>query len=487
MRTPGTTTATTSAAAVLTTALLLSVPGATSATTRAVPSVPGWVAAEQIAPGVEPLHLQDEAIAAPRTAPRALSIIRIDPTLADLRIESTTGRKAGAAETVREQLISQDHKPYAAVNGSYFMLEGRSPDNRADSVQSFGATARDGVLLGAACTRSSDRPSLILQYGIVRIANLATAMTVTQKDTPGAQTFAVDDVNRVPGLALACRREPGDGEPNGDDPGTDRDPVTYTDAHGKQVALWPDPTEFVLFTDSYGIPTPKKDTNDKVTADDDPGFEVELDSTGKITGSWPTRGDRLVRKGHRNLQAIGAEESAWLTSMAQAGATLDVTQSVTDLDLGLPVTLDESVDIVSGGDVLIRNGEDRGLKGSCTNRLDPPAPGGAQQICRSSRTAVGIDAQGRTLLVTVTGPVAPQNPADKVDGAFFPEVTRALMACGAMDAIILDGGGSTTLLTRPGADDTLVRRSGVTDTAGERPVFDTVYAGPGGYAVPPKP
>ncbi|MBT2468816.1 phosphodiester glycosidase family protein [Streptomyces sp. ISL-66] len=498
IRTPRLPKAGTAAAAALTVALLLAVPGATNAAPVDTPALPGWVAGGQIAPGVERMHLRDDSRTMdpkkPRKAPRELTVIRIDPAVASLRIESTTG-KAGTAETVRDQLITQERKPFAAINGSYFMLEGRTQDRNLESAQSFGATVRDGELMGAACIDTAKRSSLILQYGVPRIANVSTVMTVAQKGTPGT-SFTLDDVNRVPGTPMACQREAEDGVLKD---GV-RKAVKYTDVHGKPVAVWPDATEFVLFNDSYGIPTPPKGTNTNdsddpdsavtgtnvVTADDQDGYEVEVDATGKITNKWDVRGNRTVRKGYRNLQAIGTAEVTWLKSMAAAGATLDIAQTLKDVDLDQAIPLDESVDVIAGGAILMKDGVDKKAPDGCS-RLDPATPTeGVTQICRSSRTAVGVDQQGRTLLLTVTGPLAPSDPADKVDGAFFTEVTQALQSLGAMDAINLDGGGSTTLLTRPIAEDTLIRESGVSDSTGERAVFDTVYGGPGGYALPPK-
>lgn len=477
------------AATALTAALLLAVPGATNAAPLDTPAFPGWVAGGTIAPGVERMHLRDEdrvtTPAKPRKAPRELTVIRIDPSVASLRIESTTGNQAGTAETVRAQLKDQERKPFAAINGSFFSLEGRDKDRAKDSAQSFGAAVRDGVVMGAGCV--DERASLILQHGVPRIANLSTVMSVAQKGAAaGTPSFTLDDVNRVPGVPLACQREPEDGVLKG----TLREPVKYNDVHGKPTAAWPDTTEFVLFTDSYGIPTPAKGSNNNntgdpvtkeitatnvVTADDQDGFEVEVDANGKITNSWAVRGDRMVKRGYRNLQAIGTAEVNWLKSMAAAHATLDIVQTVKDVDLNQPMPLDESVDIVSGGAILMKDGVDKQAPDRCSRLdpkvVDPKVP--VTQICRSARTAVGVDQQGRTLLVTVTGPLVPSSPADKVDGAWFTEVVGIMQSLGAMDVINLDGGGSTTLLTRPLAEDTLIRETGLSD-AGERAVFDTV-------------
>lgn len=82
---------------------------------------------------------------------------------------------------------------------------------------------------------------------------------------------------------------------------------------------------------------------------------------------------------------------------------------------------------------------------------------------RNPRTLAGITADGNIRLVAVNG----RQPVFSV-GASFEESTRIMKSLGAVDALNLDGGGSTTMtigsqmVTRP------------SDMTGERPVGDAI-------------
>ncbi len=150
----------------LATALLVApLPGPSAAVaTTATPPLTTWEAItgtdtnEILAPGVEHFRYQEAAPppgdlrhGKPR---RELNVLRIDPAKGALRIESSYGRAAGDAEIVRDQLNANKNLPVAGINGSFFSPEGRHAQaavGEEESVQSYGATVRDGVLLGAAC------------------------------------------------------------------------------------------------------------------------------------------------------------------------------------------------------------------------------------------------------------------------------------------------------------------------------------------------
>ena len=62
---------------------------------------------------------------------------------------------------------------------------------------------------------------------------------------------------------------------------------------------------------------------------------------------------------------------------------------------------------------------------------------------RAPRTALGIRADGSLLLVTVNG----RNPGISV-GMTLEELAELMIELGAVDAMNLDGGGSTTMVIR---------------------------------------
>jgi len=92
---------------------------------------------------------------------------------------------------------------------------------------------------------------------------------------------------------------------------------------------------------------------------------------------------------------------------------------------------------VGGGPWLVRNGE---------ILIDAPQQGFQTGFSdrRHPRTAVGVTAQGRLLLVTVDG----RQPMS--GGMTLYELAQLMKQLGATDAINLDGGGSTTLAVRGG-------------------------------------
>lgn len=93
---------------------------------------------------------------------------------------------------------------------------------------------------------------------------------------------------------------------------------------------------------------------------------------------------------------------------------------------------------VGGGPWLLRNGEvlvDASREGFQSGFADKRHP----------RTAVGVTADGKLLLVTVDGRQAMSA------GMTLHELARLMLDLGATDAINLDGGGSTTLAVRGGS------------------------------------
>ncbi|WP_275422308.1 phosphodiester glycosidase family protein [Sphaerisporangium krabiense] len=86
---------------------------------------------------------------------------------------------------------------------------------------------------------------------------------------------------------------------------------------------------------------------------------------------------------------------------------------------------------------------------------------------RQPRTMAGIDRQGRLLLVTVDGRLSGGS-----EGFTLVEAARFMKSLGAVDALNLDGGGSSAMAVN-GA---LVNRP--SDATGERPVGDTIQVLP---------
>jgi exopolysaccharide biosynthesis protein len=88
---------------------------------------------------------------------------------------------------------------------------------------------------------------------------------------------------------------------------------------------------------------------------------------------------------------------------------------------------------------------------------------------RNPRTMAGVTREGDLLLVTVDG----RQPGYSV-GLSFTEETRLMRALGSVQALNLDGGGSTTMAVHG----TVLGRP--SDATGERPIGDAILIFPPG-------
>ncbi|MET9954372.1 phosphodiester glycosidase family protein [Streptomyces sp. NPDC006339] len=495
------------AALTLSAGLLVASPGATSATTQEPSLLDAWVESGRftLAAGVTYVRYTERAVTEGRVAKRELNVVVADPALGATRLESTVGGAAARAETVGGQLAAvRPERPLAGINGSFFAPE---PPHKGSIV--FGGTAvRDGQVNGTGCLNGNQ--AVVLQHGLPYISKLRATVTLQAVDASGAVVAErlLDDVNRDPGRGVGCVRGVGDVRKDlAYDPSDPADKTT----------VFVDGDEIVAFNDSYNLPTPPagRDSHAEVTTDDDPGYEVTVDSRGLFTlptgtgGQWTEgRGGKNVANGGFVLQAVGAEAKRWLQDNLTTGRTLRLQQEVVDLEFpDHHIALDESVDIVSGlAHRLLDDGVPATRSDTCARPYDRTGAKreGDPQVgdhCRDSRTALGVDVKGRTVMATITGRrdvldaqggvLHPTSTLDTtgVDGAFLPEFAEILRLpeLGVIDAVNLDGGGSTTLYTLD------KRQTGMTDIAEqpdgtyrrvERPVADAVYLTRGGYGIP---
>ena len=107
---------------------------------------------------------------------------------------------------------------------------------------------------------------------------------------------------------------------------------------------------------------------------------------------------------------------------------------------GRPVHTAKAETIVNGGPQLVRDGRDE-ITQARDGFVHPGDPSFAYGfvVKRNPRTFAGVDAQGRTVLVTVDG----RTTADL--GLSIPETADVARSLGLVDAINLDGGGSTAM------------------------------------------
>ncbi len=232
--------------------------------------------------------------------------------------------------------------------------------------------------------------------------------------------------------------------------------VTATDASGLTwpIERWndgpPGVGEVAAFTPTGGSlePTPGASCSVRLT----PSGPVAPATSGTglsqtfVVGESSCSETPLERNGGIVLSALPlSDEAARLLSLAP-GSNLVITWSlgwpnVYDAIGGYPLLLDERKDVI----------------GEC-----------ATSLCgRNPRTAVGVTAAGKVLLVVVDG----RQPRWSV-GATLHELAGIMRRLGAVDALNLDGGGSSTMVVRG----TVVNRP---SDGGERSITSALLVLPG--------
>lgn len=343
------------------------------------------------------------------SGPWDVHVLTIDPRL--WSVTSSLGESLVGRETVRAIAVRQGAT--AAVNGGFFAM---MPFNQAsgrgdgDPGEAAGLAVIDGQLVSEATT---GRPALLLRDGgrEVLIDRFTTSLSI---EGPDIGRRAIDGLNRVPGVIRNCG-------------GTGGDTPTERAAHDMTCY---DASEIVAFTPDGISKLPQG-----------PGVEVVIDAGGAITevrdrsGAPPAPGSWV-------LQAIG-DEAAWLRGAARVGRPLRVAAELRD-SRGKPVPLSRGDFAVNGGPMLVERGAiaiDADRDGLV--RHEPGADnfffGWVRQ--RNPRTMAGVDASGRVLLVAVDG-----RQVGHSLGLSILEAAQVMQALGAVTAMNLDGGGSTTIV-----------------------------------------
>jgi hypothetical protein len=280
------------------------------------------------------------------------------------------------------------------VNGGFFIVSG------ADGYP--GAPAGLAVYHGRLESMSAGaRGALVLGDGPARIEHLNSTASVRA----GGSAYAVQGINRRPGVIRNCGRP--DSRPF-------RGPRQDTTCHSG--------SELVLFTPQLGAAAPGG-----------PGREAVIGPRGTVRWAGPRRGGP-VPAGGAIIEGIG-RAATWLRRHARTGRHLAVRERLTDR-AGQPLPLRPGLSIASGAPVLLSHGR---------LAIDEAAEGVAFDYAwakeRQPRTIAGISRSGRLLLVTVDG----RQPG-RSDGATLVEEAALMRALGAVSALNLDGGGSTTMV-----------------------------------------
>ena len=198
--------------------------------------------------------------------------------------------------------------------------------------------------------------------------------------------------------------------------------------------------ELILFTPEF----------DRTTLTGPQGVEAVVEK-GRVEAVRANEGDSPIPRGGWVVSGHGAA-AAWLKANVRVGGRLE-----TRADVGLspkPAFIPDFV--LGGGPRLVR-------KGRPAASTDPGVYGPGFSDARHPRTAVGIRADGRVLLLAVDG----RQPERSV-GMTIAELTSLLLELGAVEAVNMDGGGSTTMVVRGRVVNS------PSDLTGERPVGDAL-------------
>lgn len=339
------------------------------------------------------------ADAVPGTGIARVKVAIVDPRRYRGAMKGSYGTGVAGRETVSAMATRED--ALLAVNAGFFVMEGKDGVPGAAA----GIAAYDGELQSAA---TGGRIAAVLRGDGLRprFEKLRTELRVRA----GSASEVVDGVNRVPGLIRNC------GGVGGDSP-TERPQhdVTCTD-----------PDEIVRFTDELGADTPAGE-----------GVEAVLDASGRVTRLRARGG--AVPAGGSVLAGIGTG-ATWLRTHARPGSVLTPGQRILDAR-GKELGLGPRDDILNGGPELVRAG-----KVAVNYAADGIERAGDRSfaytwgIKRNPRMLLGVDRQGRTLLVGVDG----RQPGHS-DGLGLSEGAELMKSLGAVRAMALDGGGSVTM------------------------------------------
>ncbi len=288
----------------------------------------------------------------------------------------------------------------AATNGGFFTID--APLAAVSGVNT-GLSVYNGRIESLA---DGDRAALVLDgRRPAEIENL-TSLAVLRS---GGNSIRILGINRLPGSAEDCGV-------------TGFTPTSQP----RQNTLCTGTNDIVLFTPMFGAPLPP-------AASSGPDVQAVINPQGQVV-SIGTPGGTLPA-GDSAVQAIGTD-AAWLTTHAQVGQRLSMFEQLQTASGGA-LPLNPRVSISSAGPVLLRSGR-TAIDAVNEGVFDPRDLNDYTfSAYRHARTFVGVDARGRLLLATADG------IPDVSAGLTLSEEADVMRSLGAVDAMNLDGGGST--------------------------------------------
>ncbi|MFB8037110.1 phosphodiester glycosidase family protein [Streptomyces sp. NPDC056004] len=331
-----------------------------------------------------------------------ISTVTVRPS-ARVTVRPDAGDHLATTETVGR--TARREGAVAAVNGSFFDTAGSAVSSGYPG-DPLGVLAIDGRLLSEA---ANGRTALILP-GPGERPRIDEVRSETWLTAPDGAVRELDGVNRAPGRIVGCG-------------GTGGDRLASTglpEQRPRHNQLCLDDSEIVAFTPDWGARTPPGA----------PGSaEAVLDADGRVTALRSPASGEIPRTGS-TLTGVG-EGADWLRTHARQGLPLGRRTSVTDIS-GHDV-LAPGASVLGAGPALLRGGE-TWINGAANGFT------GDTSTERQPRTVVGIEADGTLLLAVFDG----RGPDSA--GVTLREAAELMRDLGAVDALNLDGGGSSTMV-----------------------------------------
>lgn len=375
----------------------------------------------------------------PSTGPWVIQVLAVQPNAqAVVKVAIASDVLPGRETT---SALARRLGAVAAINGGYFVMD--------DAGGIEGIPAGISVKAGQVIRETiNGRPGFFIDSANLKASVIQGLTSKITLDVDGQQ-HVVTGLNRKPGILQNCGN-----------------PVAKPTTLPVQDYACHSANELIQFTAEFG---PMSDTGE--------GYEVSVDAAGTVTAGQPKRGS-LIPAGGYTLQGIGTDAD-WLRRL-EVGTRLVVVNSLKDAE-GHEIPLTPSTFAVNGGPTLVigsnavhdyrsEGWSPQALAGQDIAENDAATSGDARLdffngwlLRRNPRTAVGIMKDGTLLFVTVDG----RNPTHSV-GASIPELTTLMQNLGAVDAMNLDGGGSTATYVNG------LLQGVPSDATGERPDGDAI-------------
>lgn len=344
--------------------------------------------------------------ASPAPDAELLHAVIVDPRTFDGQVIADHGSAIGSRQSAPD--ASAALGSLVSTNAGFFTIDTHWAQLGPVAGVNTGISVYDGRLESLA---NGDRAALIFgSHEPARVENLTTSATLTA----GNRSIRILGLNRLPGSAEDCGVA-----------------GLAPTSEPRQNSLCTGTNDLVLFTPEFGAPLPAA-VAPATTAD---AVQVVLDTRDRVISIGQVGTTASLPAGQSAIQAIGTQ-AAWIRANLHVGDRVAINEQIRT-DAGQRVALTPTTSIVSAGSRLLRNGHtwinavDEGI-------LDPRDLNDYTfSAYRHARTIAGVDAHGRIILATVDGVPGVS------EGLTLDEEAALMRSLGAVDALNLDGGGST--------------------------------------------